>query len=174
MRFGFDENDGKKYAGIIFQYAKDAESFYQVMRKERAESKPTRFAFPVEAARGEPFLCDDIIKIMTPPKCASRRLTIVKSKFFSNFRESDFRSLCEEKVSAENIQCIWLFNAGNATVVCTNVRSAVRLKKELEKLSAAAPEESNFYGLQVTYSKDPCVQEIHYITDMREGGGTWK
>lgn len=162
-----DENERKRYAGIIFQHANEAEIFLNIITKERAESKPDRLPFAVEAVRGDAFPADDMIKLMRAPTFASRRLTIVKSRFFFMYKEAEFRQFCERIVGTDQIQCIWLYNGGNATVVFADVKSAVTLKEELEKLSGAAADESNsFFGLHVSYSKDPCLQEIHFITDL--------
>lgn len=110
-----------------------------------------------------------MIKLMGAPTFASRRLTVVKSRFFFMCKQNDFRSFCEDLVGAEQIQCIWLYNGGNATVVFADVKSAVTVKMELDKLSSAAVDDSNIYfGLNVSYSKDPCLQEIHFITDIHE------
>ena len=110
-----------------------------------------------------------MIKLMGAPTFASRRLTVVKSRFFFMYKEAEFRRFCEQIVGPTQIQCIWLYNGGNATVIFADVKSAVMVKKELDKLSGAAKDESNsFYGLQVTYSKDPCLQELHFVTDIHE------
>jgi hypothetical protein len=151
---------------VIFQYAKDAEAFFQVICKERVNNRPGRFRFIVDVVRGEAFVADEMIKLMGAPTFVTRRLTIAKSKFFFLYKEADFRRLCEKTVGEDKIQCIWVYNGGNATVVFSDVRSAVMLKKELEKLSRTARVEGCFHGLQVSYSKDPCVQEINYISDL--------
>ena len=167
IRFGVDENEKKRYAGIIFQHANEAEIFFKIITKERAESKPDRLSFIAEAVRGDAFPADDMIKLMHAPTFASRRLTIVKSRFFFMYKEAEFRRFCEKIVGPDQIQCIWLYNGGNATVVFADVKSAVMLKEELDKLSSAAADESNsFFGLQVSYTKDPCLQEIYFVTDL--------
>jgi len=128
IRFGNDEHTGKRFAGIIFQYARDAEAFHNVLQRERMESTPIRFHFIVDFARGEMAIpMDNIIRSMGHPTWSSRRLTIVKSKFFYVMREEQLRALCEKEVGAENIQLIWLYNGGNATIVFAMVENAVRV-----------------------------------------------
>lgn len=105
---------------------------------------------------------------MGPPTCATRRLTIVKSRLFFIFKEPKLRALCEKEVGAGAIQLIWLYNGGNATVVFAKVEDAVAVKKRLDALGEAAEPSSHFFGLQTTFSKDPCVQEIHFITDLHD------
>jgi len=159
--FGFDEVEQSRYAGVVFQYAKDAELFHQVLMKERAESRPERFRFIMEAVRGDPFPADEVIKAMADPKiCASRRLTMVKKAFFFVFGERHLTNLCNKIVGEENVQLVWLYNGGNATVVFSNVAAAMKMKTELDRLTAGAGlpggQPAVWQGLQTTYSKDPC------------------
>lgn len=187
IRMGTNEDDGKKYAGIIFQYSEDAEAFFQVLCKERRDSNPKRFHFIVDVARGEQAIpADETIKAMGAPIWASRRLTLVKSKFFFVMRQSHLQAFCEKEVGAENIQLVWLYNGGNATVAFAKVDDAVRVqctmlyvsridtnscqikvKKAFEREAANAEPNSHFSGLQVSFSKDPCVQEIHLVSDFQ-------
>jgi hypothetical protein len=104
--------------------------------------------------------------MMGPPTYATRRLTIVKSRFFFIFKEPQLKALCEKEVGPDAIQVIWLYNGGNATVVFAKVADAVKVKQRLDALSDAAEESSHFYGLQTSFSKDPCVQDIHFISDL--------
>lgn len=171
INFGIDADTGSRFAGIVFQYATEAEMFHQALCKERAESKPGRFKFVVEAIRGEAFPIDETIKAMGPPIFASRRLTIVKSRFFFLFGERQLRNLCEKLVARENIQLIWLYNGGNATIVFSDVNSAISVKYALDKMSRGRnlPEGQSavtWEGLVTTYSKDPCVAPLDLKTAM--------
>lgn len=161
IAFGFDEVEQAKFAGVVFQYARDAEVFHQVLQKERAESRPERFRFIVDAVRGDPFPADEAIKAMGDPKInASRRLTMVKKGFFFVFGERHLTNLCNKVVGEEDVQLVWLYNGGNATVVFSNVRAAMKMKAELDRLTAGAGlpggQPAVWAGLQTTYSKDPC------------------
>jgi hypothetical protein len=161
IAFGFDELEQAKFAGVVFQYARDAEVFHQVLLKERAESRPERFRFIVDAVRGDPFPADEAIKAMGDPKVnASRRLTMVKKGFFFVFGERHLMNLCNKVVGEEDVQLVWLYNGGNATVVFSNVRAAMKMKAELDRLTAGAGlpggQPAVWAGLQTTYSKDPC------------------
>jgi hypothetical protein len=106
--------------------------------------------------------------MMGPPNFATRRLTIVKSRFFFVFKEPQLRALCEKETGEGAIQVIWLYNGGNATVVFAKVEDAIAVKKRLDSLRDAADPASHFAGLQTTFSKDPCVQEIHFISDLHD------
>jgi hypothetical protein len=161
IAFGTDAETGARYCGVVFQYAKDAEVFHQVLLKEKAESRPERFRFVMEAVRGEAFPADETIRAMNDPKIgASRRLTMVKKGFFFVLNQRRLENLCNKTVGEENVQLVWLYNGGNATVVFANVASSMKMKAELDKLTAGAglPEgqPAVWAGLQTTYSKDPC------------------
>ena len=172
IRFGVDANNGKRYAGVIFQNARDAEAFYSVLCKERVESRPNRFRFIADVVRGEAFPADDTIRAMAYPTYASRRLTIVKSRFFFIFGEKYLKNLCEKAVGPENVQLIWLYNGGNATVVFAEVAAAIKVKKILDKKRDEAEAEGStaqlWDGLQTTFSKDPCVQPLELRTVLHD------
>jgi len=148
IAFGFDEVEQAKFAGVVFQYARDAEVFHQVLQKEGAESRPERFRFIVDAVRGDPFPADEATKAMGDPKInASRRLTMVKKGFFFVFGERHLTNLCNKVVGEEDVQF-------------SNVRAAMKMKAELDRLTAGAGlpggQPAVWAGLQTTYSKDPC------------------
>jgi hypothetical protein len=171
IRFGINPEDGSRWAGIVFQHASEAETFWQVITREKAEGKPERFKCAVEAVRGDPFQQDDILRAMGPPTYASRRLTIVKSKFFFMFGEKNLRALCERLVGKENIQLIWLYNGGNATIVFADVESAMVVKEKLDAMAkgkglVGGQAASTWEGLQTTFSKDPCVAPLELKTAM--------
>lgn len=159
--FGQNDDDKTRYAGIIFQNAGDATRFFEVLQKERRLSRPDRFRFIVDAVIGDPFPVNDDIKAMSYPTNASRRLTIVKARFFFMFKEEHLKRLCEKLVGPDNIQLIWLYNGGNATVVFADVASAIKVKKELDRRAAMAGKDAGeseiWSGLHTTFSKDPCV-----------------
>jgi hypothetical protein len=173
IRFGINTEDGSRWAGIVFQHASEAEAFWQVISREKAEGKPERFKCIVEAVRGDPFQQDDILRAMGPPIFASRRLTIVKSKFFFMFGEKNLRALCEKLVGKENIQLIWLYNGGNATIVFADVESAMVVKEKLDGMAKGkgllgGQAASTWEGLQTTFSKDPCVAPLELKTAMSQ------
>ncbi|KAG9233548.1 hypothetical protein BJ875DRAFT_42246 [Amylocarpus encephaloides] len=171
IQFATDEEAGTRYAGIVFQTARDAEQFYQVLVRERTESRPNRFKFIVDAARGDPFPMDATLRAMGAPNFASRRLTIVKSRFFFMFGERQLKALCDKLVGADKIQLVWLYNGGNATVVFSDVNAAIIVKNKLDDMSEgigliSGQSASTWEGLQTTFSKDPCVQPLELKTAM--------
>lgn len=161
IRFGVDADTGKRFSGIVFQHAQDAQSFYDVLLQEKADNMPNRFRFIADCVRGDPFPINEDIIAMGPPTYASRRLTIVKKAFFFTFNSGNLQTLCEKVVSKENIQLIFIYNGGNATVVFAEVSAAIKMKARLDQLrdSAGNGTWSMYENLQVTFSKDPCELE---------------
>lgn len=163
IRFGYDTNTAKKYAGIVFQYAADAEKFYNILLQERESDTPSRFRFIADAVRGDPFPLNTDILAMGHPTYASRRLTIVKKAFFFAFTGRNLQTLCEKEVGRDNVQLVFVYNGGNATVVFAEVAASIQMKERLELLRLGAGKEggtsSIYEGLQVSFSKDPCELE---------------
>ncbi|KAF7958331.1 hypothetical protein EAE96_001882 [Botrytis aclada] len=163
IRFGIDSDTGKRFSGIVFQHASDAQSFFSVLLAEREAQAPNRFRFIADCVRGEPFPINDDIIAMSAPTFASRRLTIVKKAFFFAFTGRNLQTLCEKEVGRENVQLVFVYNGGNATVVFAEVSAARKMKSKLERLRSGAGKvggtSSIYEGLQVTFSKDPCELE---------------
>lgn len=170
ITFGTDTETGKKYVGIVFQYAHDANAFYQHLLHEKATSTPGRFRFIVEAGQGPPYAYDELLEDMDHPMLASRRLTIVKKGFFFQFGKKHLRKLCVDLVGANKLQLVWLYNGGNASVVFADVKSAVAVKILLDQKAVSkakgGPNMVSFEGLTTTFSKDPCVADMNLVTDI--------
>ena len=130
---------------------------------EREDNAPNRFRFIADCVRGEPFPINDDIISMSAPTFASRRLTIVKRAFFFAFTGRNLQTLCEKEVGRENVQLVFVYNGGNATVIFAEVSAARKMKSRLERLREGAGKvggtSSIYEGLQVTFSKDPCELE---------------
>ncbi|KAI9648195.1 hypothetical protein NHQ30_002827 [Ciborinia camelliae] len=161
IRFGVDADSSKRFSGIVFQHAQDAQLFYDILRQERADNMPNRFRFIADCVKGDPFPINDDIIAMGAPTYASRRLTIVKKGFFFAFTGRNLQTLCEKVVGKENVQLVFVYNGGNATVVFAEVSAAVKMKAHLDRLrdSAGKGTSSIYESLQVTFSKDPCELE---------------
>ncbi|KAG4412107.1 hypothetical protein IFR04_014756 [Cadophora malorum] len=174
IQFGFDNDNQARFVGIIFQYATHANEFYNVLMKERERSRPERFRFIVDVVRGEPLAADDIIRSMNDHPWATRRLTIVKGKFFFMFGERQLTDLCCKIAGQDNVQLVWLYNGGNATVVFADVESAIKVKKVLDKRANAShngaqcAESIVWKGLQTTFSKDPCIHPLDLKTAIHD------
>ena len=160
IRFGVNNDDRSRYVGIIFQHATSAEAFFQTINKERVDNKPRRLRFTPHVVRGEPFPMNDTINAMAEPPYATRRLTIVKKGFFFAYGEKQLKNLCEKTVGKENVQLVFLYNGGNATVLFADVESAMKIKKMMDNFKETAGKPKGapaiFEGIQTTFSKDPC------------------
>lgn len=149
-----DEEKNSRYCAIVFLHASDAAKFTNALLKERADGRPSRFKFLVDVVRGEdPLPLDDILRAMLPPTHATRRLTLVKSGFFSANSKRMLTQRIERSAGEGSIQFIFLYNSGNATIVFADVGSAMIMKAEFSEL---AKRENTWKGLSATYSKDPC------------------
>ncbi|KAK0115505.1 hypothetical protein ONS96_013959 [Cadophora gregata f. sp. sojae] len=174
IQFGYDNDNNARFVGIIFQYAAHAEEFYNVLVRERERSRPERFRFIVDVVRGDPIPADDIIRSMSEHPWATRRLTIVKGKFFFMFGERQLKDLCCKIAGEDNVQLVWLYNGGNATVVFADVESAIKVKRVLDKRANAnhngvqGAESIVWKGLQTTFSKDPCIHPLDLKTAMHD------
>ncbi|CAL3972343.1 unnamed protein product [Diplocarpon coronariae] len=172
IQFGCDHDSNARFVGIIFQHACDANAFFHVLQKERTDSRPDRFRFIVDVVRGDPIPADETVRAMSVHPYATRRLTIVKGKFFFMFGERQLKDLCARVAGEENVQLVWLYNGGNATVVFADVASAIKVKKVLDRRAAGSGqrngEESHqsgvWKGLQTTFSKDPCIHALELKT----------
>jgi hypothetical protein len=168
IQFGYDEDTKARFSGVVFQYAKDAAAFHSVLLKEKLESKPNRFRFVVESVRGDAFAPDDTIRAMFDPTIgATRRLTMVKKGFFFTTNERQLTGLCHKVVGEEKVQLVWLYNGGNATIVFSDVAASIKMKAEIDRWIAAAElpgKDRRWAGLQVTYSKDPCLVPLEFKT----------
>lgn len=174
IQFGYDNDNHARFVGIIFQYADHADAFYKVLTKEAQRSRPERFRFIVDVVRGDPVPVDQTIIAMNEYPFATRRLTIVKGKFFFMFGERQLKDLCYRVVGEDNVQLVWLYNGGNATVVFADVESAIKVKKVLDKRANASKDGDQgaesvvWKGLQTTFSKDPCIHPLDLKTAMHD------
>jgi len=82
--------------------------------------------------------------------------------------------LCCKIAGQDNVQLVWLYNGGNATVVFADVESAIKVKKVLDKRANAShngaqcAESIVWKGLQTTFSKDPCIHPLDLKTAIHD------
>jgi hypothetical protein len=174
IRFGVNPDDGSRYVGLIFMAAADAAEFHRVLEEQKASRAPNtkRWIFSgypdVVAVRGDPHPADSSIRAMMKPPMARRRLTLVKKGLFNIWGQKDIEKLCEQHVGAENVQVVFVYNGGNATIVFNDVGSAEKMKAVLESLARNI--RSIFVELVVSYSKDPCEAEMRLVDGSRFHG----
>lgn len=175
IRFGINGDNNSRFSGVVFQHSGDAQRFYAALQLNEAE-KLRRFRWNVKSAMGPPFPADEIINAMTfkeedPSAClATRRLTLVRSQLFSQYSEIQLEDLFSKVVRREFIQKIFLYNSGNATVIFAGVQEAITVKKHLEEMERKAGRGNGvppiFKGLSIFFSKDPCQQQIRFISSV--------
>ncbi|CZT04366.1 hypothetical protein WAI453_011437 [Rhynchosporium graminicola] len=171
IHFGNDneQQPPSRFVGIIFQWAEHADAFYNALIEEREKSRPRKFRFLVEVVKGDPVPTDHIIHSMSHDPWATRRLTIVKGGFFFMFCERQLKEFCYKIAGEENVQKVWLYNGGNATVVFADVESAIKVKNSFDKRANDSTNDAEFAtwkGLQTTFSKDPCIHQVDFKTAM--------
>jgi hypothetical protein len=93
---------------------------------------------------------------------------MVKKGFFFVLTERRLTALCHKTAGEEKVQLVWLYNGGNATVVFSDVAAAIKMKAELDRLTAGAGlpggQPAAWAGLQTTFSKDPCQVPLELKT----------
>ncbi|KAI9892565.1 MAG: hypothetical protein M1814_001254 [Vezdaea aestivalis] len=150
--------DKDRSACVIFKDAKDAEAF----KSEIDIDFLHRVWGPkVGILEGLPFPMDASIQMMDSPIMARRRLTIVRSRLFANLHEDDFRRDIREWAGPENVEVVFIYNLGNATVILASVQCAEIVKKKIE---LKARVRGAYTGALVSYSKDPTEAPIRLVT----------
>ncbi|KAI9805466.1 MAG: hypothetical protein M1825_000717 [Sarcosagium campestre] len=110
---------------------------------------------------GEPYPADREIQLMDPPTFARRRLSIVRKVMFTRAFETRFVRDIKRLAGEDNVELIYIYNSGNATVVLAGVRCALMVKDGLEKEGRRA---GPYQGLTVTFSKDPCEAQMRLVS----------
>lgn len=169
MHFGADVETGERYAAAVFQYAADAAEFMRVLDEERKRSRPGRFKWVPTNVRSHEFPLDETLWKMGPPTYATRRLTLVKGGLFFQWRENQLQTMIAKAVGDDlNLLKTFYYNGGNATVVFSNVEHAITAKAKLDEYSGTAGLPGGapmaFAGLQVTFSKCPCVAPLVLVS----------
>ena len=76
-----------------------------------------------EIVPGGPWAEDDEIRSMAPPRRERRRLTFSCSRLFQRVSRDQLKADIEAIAGAAQVELIWLFNIGSATVVFASVRA---------------------------------------------------
>ena len=124
-----------------------------------------------------------------------RRLTFVGAGIFARVPREVFRQDVTNIAGKDGIEYVWLFNTGNATVVCASVRLSpahllllrepyvdskddangqqVRIARAVKQAFMAKVTKGGMYaGLGVQFSADPCEKELRLVTQMLQGPET--
>lgn len=150
---------------IIFQHAYYAVLFLHHCAKHIGIHGISPFGKDQEVTPGLSYPLDDGLRRMDPPHNERRRLTFARSQLFSSgITEARFRKDIEEIVGPSNIERLWLFNTGNATVVFSAVPLAKMVRERF--LRHAHTRNHPYEGVMVSFSHDPCERDLHLVSQI--------
>jgi len=165
-----DAPNDTKHALLIFLRADDAMNFLtknvEIMLKMGATQSCYGPGVSVDLAGPRPD--DEWVPQMTGKGAVRRRLTFSRKGLFTKVAPSQFyHDIADIVGGGWNIELVWLFNAGNGTVVFGNITDAVQA---LEWFKAKAGRSGPYSGVTVSYSSDPCEAVLHLVSQMPGGG----
>ncbi|KAK5094208.1 hypothetical protein LTS08_008699 [Lithohypha guttulata] len=150
---------------IIFQHARCAVQFMHNCAGYIGRTGNSPLGKDYSIFPGVPYPLNDGLRRMDNPYNERRRLTFARSQLFSNgISESRFRNDVEQIVGASNIELLWLFNTGNATVVFSAVPLAKLVKDKFNQYSRTS--KHPYEGVKVSYSHDPCERDLHLVSQI--------
>ena len=153
-------------ACIIFYAAKDALEFKEKIDRLEREEGRTLYGPKANVILGPLWPEDDDIRSMHWVEGGKerRRLTFSGPGTFDRVSRSEFVKDNEDAVGPRNIELVWLFNKGNATVIYTSVQVARTARQVfLEKAEKNGP----YQSVKVDFSLDPCRKAFKLVTQMR-------
>ncbi|KAI9801883.1 MAG: hypothetical protein M1833_002197 [Piccolia ochrophora] len=145
---------------IIFYNAEDAQVLMMDHRLHIGRREHTFFRSEhVEV--GAPYPADEDIRMMNPPIGARRRLTVVRKALFETVSKAAFKRDINHLAGEDNVELVFIYNTGNATVVLASVKCAMLVKTGLE---AKAKKRGMYEGATVSFSRDPCEAELRLVS----------
>lgn len=162
------QNDTQQ-ALLIFLKGEDAIKFVEksVAFTLKMGAKHSCYGPNVPVDMGGPFSDDVWVSRMSGRGAARRRLTFSKKGLFTKVAPSKFYHDVADIVGRSYIELVWLFNAGNGTVVFGTVISAA---EALEWFRAKASRPGPYSGVTVSFSSDPCEAVLPLVSQMPGGG----
>lgn len=150
---------------IIFQHAYCAVQFVHSCAEYSGRHGISPFGKEQDISPGLPYPINDSLRRMDPPHNERRRLTFARSQLFSNgISETRFRKDIEDIVGPSNVERLWLFNTGNATVVFSAVPLAKMVREAFLKHSRT--KRHPYEGVMVSFSHDPCERDLHLVSQI--------
>jgi len=150
---------------IIFQHAYCAVQFMHDCAEYVSRHGTSPFGSEHDVSPGLPYPLNDSLRRMDPPHNERRRLTFARSQLFSNgISEARFRKDIEEIVGPSNVERLWLFNTGNATVVFSAVPLAKMVREAF--LQHSRIKKDPYEGVMVSFSHDPCERDLHLVSQI--------
>ncbi|RMD39370.1 hypothetical protein DV735_g5767, partial [Chaetothyriales sp. CBS 134920] len=152
---------------VIFEHASSARAVFEDENYHQQREGVSMFGGRCTVLSGFPYPEDEEIRRMASPVYERRRLTFVRSQLFGHgLTQERFQQDIEQEVGAKNIELIWLFNTGNATVVFTSTANARRVR---DQFRAKARQKGPYRDVQVSFSHDPCEKPMNLITQIHAG-----
>ena len=157
-----------KKATVYFMKAENAKSFFLKNEMVRGESGDDRSLYGpgTHVVWGSPYRDPDGVLSMQGQCGARRRLTFVGRQMFTKIRPAQFGLDIVEAVGKENVELVWVFNKGNATVVLNDIRTAYALKEWFDE---QACEPGPYQGITVAFSADFCESNVPLAMQLSQG-----
>ncbi|MCJ1350183.1 MAG: hypothetical protein MMC33_000164 [Icmadophila ericetorum] len=153
-------------ACIIFLHANTAYQFVEANNRSMQETGESLYGAGVDVTLQGVWPLDNEIRSMHVDGRERRRLTFSGKELFTRVPRSKFEAEIWTVAGKANVELIWLFNTGNATVVLASVRVARAVRNYFH---AKTLRQEAWKGVQVIFSSDPCEKPLRLITQMRDG-----
>ncbi|KAI1620517.1 hypothetical protein EDD37DRAFT_157737 [Exophiala viscosa] len=149
---------------VIFQHASAAMALVDEDSRSRRDYGVSLFGPNNMIKFGEAYPENADLQRMTHPSNERRRLTFARQQLFTNgMSETRFRKDLVELVGQQNVELVWLFNTGNATVVFSSTVIARLVRDEFMKRARRA---GPYQDVQIGFSHDPCERPLNLITQI--------
>ena len=148
---------------IIFFDAEDAAAFLVDDRNSVLQKGHGLYGCGVTVTQGPPWPEDEEIRAMGAPgrRRERRRLTLNGGGLFYRISGTSFHADIAAIAGNDNIELIWLYNTGNATVVLASTRVA---KSVMTELMRKARHGGVYEGVNISFASDPCEKPLNLVS----------
>ena len=161
--------DNTKSACLIFMDAGDAKRFFlrnEAIRLEMGDGQSC-YGPNTPVLWGNPYPDTGDVARMCERGGVRRRLTFSGKGLFARIPPVKFYQDVADAGGKANIELVWLFNKGNATVVFNDIRMSMNVLNAFqEKAKCQGPYE----GVKVSFSSDLCESHVALVTQLPWGG----
>jgi hypothetical protein len=156
--------DGEEGVCVVFMLASSANEFFNIHAYNCRKARPT-YGPGVGLYFGKPMPASPSILAMFSREAgpARRRLTIARRQLFNEVTRDKFEYLVDGWVGEHNVELIFLYNSGNATIVLASVECAMHVKDKLEALGRRG---GPYKGIVVSYSRDSTEAPLNLLSDI--------
>ena len=158
-------NADSRAACVIFHQAVHAQEFIEANQTLEKETGVCRYGAGYSVEPGLSWPADDEIRAMDAYPHQRRRLTVVGKGLFLRVPRKRFEADIVKIAGECNVELVWIYNHGNATVVLASVKVA---RVVHDRLVARARSGGPYSGAVVTYTADPCETTMVLSTQLRE------